>query len=346
MSKTYPTELYPTDADILTLNGQTDPETGLAFIAAGVSPASSPSLQVQFDRRLDRQNRILEPANQGRVVETGTLQFGVFPIWYCLDGYHKEYDGATGQSVSDDATTYVWIDASNVLQTGSAWPGDTTLFLPLAKIVTASGGMTITDYRPMFASPTDSMARDPVDLETGVTGVLPVPNGGTGAATLTGVLKGNGTSPVTASDVDLASEVTGTLPVANGGTGQTAANVVPWFPVIQVDGTLSTGVLKARIVVPTGVSGVIKGGTAGVVTGPTGADILIDIRVENDRVFGDDDGKKILIGAGYTSGNEQQVVNHAFSAEDVITIEIDQVGSGTAGADLTLTLDARTSLQT
>jgi hypothetical protein len=48
---------------------------------------------------------------------------------------------------------------------------------------------------------------------------LPVASGGTGATTLTGVLKGNGTSAFTASNVNLASEVTGTLPVANGGTG-------------------------------------------------------------------------------------------------------------------------------
>jgi hypothetical protein len=55
-----------------------------------------------------------------------------------------------------------------------------------------------------------------------LSGVLPVANGGTGATSLTGVLKGNGTSPITASNVNLASEVTGTLPVANGGTGATS----------------------------------------------------------------------------------------------------------------------------
>lgn len=48
---------------------------------------------------------------------------------------------------------------------------------------------------------------------------LPVASGGTGAATLTGVVKGNGTSAFTAGTVNLASEVTGTLPVGNGGTG-------------------------------------------------------------------------------------------------------------------------------
>ena len=60
-----------------------------------------------------------------------------------------------------------------------------------------------------------------VPLATGVTGTLPVANGGTGATTLTGVVKGNGTGAFTAGTVALASEVSGTLPVANGGTGAT-----------------------------------------------------------------------------------------------------------------------------
>ena len=50
---------------------------------------------------------------------------------------------------------------------------------------------------------------------------LPVASGGTGATTLTGVVKGTGTSALTAGSVNLASEVTGTLPIANGGTGST-----------------------------------------------------------------------------------------------------------------------------
>lgn len=52
---------------------------------------------------------------------------------------------------------------------------------------------------------------------------ITVANGGTGAATLTGVVKGNGTSAFTAGTVSLTSEVTGTLPVANGGTGVTTS---------------------------------------------------------------------------------------------------------------------------
>lgn len=68
-----------------------------------------------------------------------------------------------------------------------------------------------------------------VDINNQTTGTLSVSRGGTGATTLTGVLKGNGTSAFTASAVSLTSEVSGTLPVANGGTGAatlTANNVL------------------------------------------------------------------------------------------------------------------------
>lgn len=45
---------------------------------------------------------------------------------------------------------------------------------------------------------TDRQAVQSIDLTTEVTGILPAASGGTGAATLTGILKGNGTSAVTA----------------------------------------------------------------------------------------------------------------------------------------------------
>ena len=57
------------------------------------------------------------------------------------------------------------------------------------------------------------------DLTSAVTGVLPVANGGSGAATLTGYLKGNGTSAFTASPTVPAADLSGTVSVPNGGTG-------------------------------------------------------------------------------------------------------------------------------
>lgn len=72
-----------------------------------------------------------------------------------------------------------------------------------------------------------------IGLTTHVSGTLPVANGGTGAVTLTGYVKGTGTTAMTASasvptsdlsgTVSLTTQVSGTLPIANGGTGGTTA---------------------------------------------------------------------------------------------------------------------------
>lgn len=52
-------------------------------------------------------------------------------------------------------------------------------------------------------------------------GTLNVASGGTGANTLTGYVKGSGTSPMTASATIPVGDLSGTLPVGNGGTGAT-----------------------------------------------------------------------------------------------------------------------------
>jgi hypothetical protein len=72
-------------------------------------------------------------------------------------------------------------------------------------------------------SGTSAMTASATIPASDLTGTLGVANGGTGATTLTGIVKGTGTSPLTAGTVSLTSEVTGTLPVANGGTGVTAS---------------------------------------------------------------------------------------------------------------------------
>jgi hypothetical protein len=91
---------------------------------------------------------------------------------------------------------------------------------------------------------------------------ITVANGGTGAATLTGVVKGNGTSAFTAGTVSLTSEVTGTLPVANGGTGITAlgTGVATWL------GTPSSANLAAAVTDETGTGALVFANTPTLVT--------------------------------------------------------------------------------
>ena len=137
--------------------------------------------------------------------------------------------------------------------------------------VAASGGTTGLTFSgsPITSSGTLTLS-----------GTLAVANGGTGATTLTGVVKGNGTSAFTAGTVSLTSEVSGTLPVANGGTGVTSSTgtvavVLSNSPTLVTPnlGTPSAATLTNATGLPlsTGVTGtlpVANGGTG--VTTSTG----------------------------------------------------------------------------
>ncbi len=143
MADTYPNEAYPSDASTSLLDGTTDQETGLAYIAKGVGPASEPSYEIQYNRRQQRENRRLAVVAEGLVVDEGSLAIGVYPFNYTLGGKQKRFEGATNQAVPDDATRYVYVDASNALQIAASYPDDVSTFVPLAKVTTSSGNMTI-----------------------------------------------------------------------------------------------------------------------------------------------------------------------------------------------------------
>ena len=100
------------------------------------------------------------------------------------------------------------------------------------------------------------------DIAATAVNVRTVATGGTGAATLTGVVKGNGTSPFTAGLVALTSEVSGTLPVANGGTGAATLTGV-------VKGSGTTAFTAGLVVLTSEVSGILP-----VANGGTGAATL------------------------------------------------------------------------
>lgn len=114
---------------------------------------------------------------------------------------------------------------------------------------------------------------------------VPVANGGTGAATLTGYVKGNGTSAFTAAATVPVGDISGTLPAANGGTGLsspgTAGNLLVstgtgWTstPPIASGGSfdaVASGTLASGSTVIVNVDGTVSvvAGAAQSVTSPT-----------------------------------------------------------------------------
>jgi len=143
----YPNEAWPADSTVLEVDGALDVATGLPFIAKGTGPTSSPSYEVQYNRRQMRQNTILAGWRQGMVVDEGGLEIGVFPIRFTIAGLRKTFEGATGVAVPDNATRVIYLDSDANLQVAAAWPGDIAAYLPLAEVTTLNGAMTVEDRR-------------------------------------------------------------------------------------------------------------------------------------------------------------------------------------------------------
>ena len=140
MPLTFPNPVFPSDAAVEALDGTTHQRTGLVHVPQGAGPTSSPTLEVQFNRNLDRLHALVTESNALRAVDEGALLVGVYPGFYTLGGTSKEFDGFTGQSLTDNAVNWLWIDASNALAVStSKFPVDLDTFVPVAKVTTAAG---------------------------------------------------------------------------------------------------------------------------------------------------------------------------------------------------------------
>lgn len=73
-------------------------------------------------------------------------------------------------------------------------------------------------------------------------------------------------------------------------------------------------------------------------TAPTDADLIIDINKNGTSIWNTTQANRAKITAGNTSGSGTSFDTTSLVEGDVLTIDIDQVGSTVAGADLTITL--------
>jgi hypothetical protein len=96
---------------------------------------------------------------------------------------------------------------------------------------------------------------------------------------------------------------------------------------LSSDETLATGT-KARMVAP--CDGKIVKVTGAVVSAPAGSSAILDVNIGGTTIF-TTQANRPTVAAGATSATTGVAQVVEFSAGDVITVDVDQVGSGTAG---------------
>lgn len=100
-------------------------------------------------------------------------------------------------------------------------------------------------------------------------------------------------------------------------------------------GTLTTGTGTFRMYLPYACTLVKCGASVG--TAPTGADLIVDVHKDGTTIYTTQSGRPDVAASGNWSGWHNAEVT-AFSADSYLTVDIDQVGSTVAGADLTVTI--------
>ena len=144
-------EVYPSDAWLEdTFTG--DAETGAVAVPEGTKPCFLEWQQYKY-----RAGLAMRRANDFRVFDEGTLDVGVKAGKAFLNGAVRTYAGSTGNTLTDDTTNYLYIDAAGALVVNIVgYPPDTEEHIRLARVLTAAGDISsITDDRGqcMYGAP-------------------------------------------------------------------------------------------------------------------------------------------------------------------------------------------------
>lgn len=114
-------------------------------------------------------------------------------------------------------------------------------------------------------------------------------------------------------------------------------NVIRWTFVFPVTGTLVTGTSLTPILIVPATLTIVKA-YAAVKTAPTGAAILVDINKNGTSIWSVTPGNRLTIAAGATTGNTSTFDTTSLAEGDLLTFDIDQIGSTVGGADITVQL--------
>lgn len=128
------------------------------------------------------------------------------------------------------------------------------------------------------------------------------------------------------------------LPVSKGGTGSTTGVSIPIFITFSRSGTLVTGTGTMRWRVPVALT--IQHVRLACNTAPTGAAILVDVNKNGTTIFTTQANRPTIAASANAETATIAPDVTALAAGNYLTVDIDQVGSTVAGADLTIVIYA------
>jgi hypothetical protein len=115
-----------------------------------------------------------------------------------------------------------------------------------------------------------------------------------------------------------------------------AAGIKPTF-VFTFAGSIFTYVSPApAYVVPRAMT--IEKAFAYVKTAPTGAAIICDININGTSIWNSNQANRVQVADAANSGTSSIIDTTSLSEGDILTMDVDQVGSTTPGSDLTVEL--------
>lgn len=112
-----------------------------------------------------------------------------------------------------------------------------------------------------------------------------------------------------------------------------------------IAGTLVVGANQSQEIVYRGPAGTIKRADAHVKTAPVGADLIFDININGTTIWSTQ-ANRVKCADGVTSGTQTSFNTTSIADGDVLTLDIDQIGSGTAGSSATVMLEIEATAET
>lgn len=115
------------------------------------------------------------------------------------------------------------------------------------------------------------------------------------------------------------------------------ANAINPTFVFTIVGTIATGTsLTPVLIVPASLT--ITKAYIYAKTAPTGQALIVDINLNGTSIWNATQANRVQLAATATSGNQTSFDTTTVAEGDVLTIDVDQVGSTIVGADVTVEL--------